>query len=297
VTLENIPTHGGCAPQSGLVYDMPEADYHTHPALSSTGARRMLRPGCPALFDFERRNPREATQAMKLGRAAHRETLGVGSDIVLGDWPDFRTKAAQEWRDEAEAAGLIPLLRDGKQWQHVRGMRDALHAHPLFGRLFDPERGHAEVSAFWTDDETGVECRARFDFLPDPVDGRRLVIPDYKKTADPEPGAFARDAAKYGYPMQADWYLRGAQALGLGTSPAFVFATQSADPPYLVSVVQLSRQDLILASHRNRIALHTFKACTEADRWPGYGETVHTLDMPAYWRNESESLIDESDLT
>ena len=70
---------------ASLIYDLPEADYHAHPALSSTGARRLLRPGCPALFDWERQHPRPATEAMKLGRAAHREVLGVGSDFALTD--------------------------------------------------------------------------------------------------------------------------------------------------------------------------------------------------------------------
>ena len=36
----------------------------------------------------------------------------------------------------------------------------------------------------------------------------------------------------------------------------------------------------------------TYKACTEADHWPGYDE-VTALPMPAYWRIESEGLIDE----
>ena len=280
-----------------VILDMPEAEYHAHPALSSTGARRLLRPGCPALFHWERKHPAPATEAMKLGRAAHREVLGVGSDIVVSDeWTSYRTDAAREWRDAAEAEGLIPMLASSSAWERVQGMKAALLAHPSYRRLFDPERGDAEVSAFWTDDETGVECRARFDFLPHRQDGQRLIVADYKKTTDPEPGTFARDAANYGYPMQADWYLRGVRALGLDPDPAFVFVAQSDKPPYLVSVTYLTSRDLTLAHHRNRIALHTFKACTERDEWPGY-DAVTALPMPAYWRIDSEELIDESELS
>ena len=53
-----------------VIFDMPEVEYHRHPALSSTGARRLLRPSCPALFDWERKHPRPPTKAMRLGRAA-----------------------------------------------------------------------------------------------------------------------------------------------------------------------------------------------------------------------------------
>ena len=277
---------------ASLIYDLPEADYHAHPALSSTGARRLLRPGCPALFDWERQHPRPATEAMKLGRAAHREVLGVGSDFALTDkWDNFRTDAAREWRDQAEVDGLIPMLTNSSKWERVQGMKTALLAHASYRRLFDPERGHAEASAFWVDDETGVDCRARFDFLPDPIKGRRLVIADYKKVTDPDPGAFARDAATYGYPMQADWYLRGARALKLDPDPQFVFVAQSDQPPYLVSVTYLTSADLQLAHHRNRIALHTFKGCSERGEWPGY-DAVTALPMPTYWRIESEDLIE-----
>lgn len=275
-----------------LDYDLPEADYHAHPALSSTGARRLLTPGCPARFAWERLHPTPPTPAMKLGRAAHREVLGIGSDIVLGDWPNYRKGDAQQWRDDAEAAGLIPLLRDGKDWQAVEGMRDALRRHPVFAAVFDPDRGRAEVSAFWTDEETGVECRARFDFLPNPIGGRRLVVPDYKKARSAEPGAFARQSAEHGYPMQADWYLRGVRACGLDADPAFVFVVQEPVEPYLVTVAQVSPDDLRLAHARNDAALRIFRQCSESGEWSGYGNGVHTLDMPAYWRIESESILE-----
>jgi len=278
---------------ASLVYGMPEAEYHAHPALSSTGARRLLPPGCPARFDHDRRNPPAPSAAMRLGRAAHRLILGAGSEFAVDSWPNYRTKAAQEWRDESEASGLIPLLRDSKEWRAIEGMRDALQADPSFRRLFDPERGTAEASIFWTDEETGVECRARLDFLPDPVDGRRLVVPDYKKTRDAFPGAFTKDAAQLGYPMQADWYLRGVRALGLDPDPAFVFVAQEAVPPYLVSVNQLQLEDLNHAHERNRRALYTFAHCTAKGEWPGY-VGVHQTPMPLWWRIESEALTEGS---
>ncbi len=279
---------------SGLILAMPEADYHAHPALSSTGARRLLHPGCPALFDHERRHPMTPTKAMMEGRATHREVLGIGSTIELGDYPDFRTKEAQEWRDAVEATGSVPMLRDGKAWRNVRGMRDALRAHPIFPRLFDPERGDAEASAFWADPETGIECRARFDFLPHRQEGNRLVIPDYKRAEKVDPDGFARSAATYGYPMQADWYLTAAKALGLDADPAFVFVTQMPEPPYLVAVHQVPPDDMVLAAGRNRVARRTFAQCTESGEWPGW-PGVNQLDMPTYWRIQSDAILSESE--
>lgn len=276
-----------------ILYDLIEDDYHAHPALSSSGARKLLPPSCPAKFEWERRNPRPPTKAQTEGRAAHRLILGIGADIVpVVGFADWRTKAAKQARDEIEAAGSIALLE--KDVRPLLDMRAALTSHPLFGRLFDVDRGSPEASIFWTDEETQVECRARLDFLPNPVQGRRLVVPDYKRSRSADRSGFSRSAADYGYPMQADWYLRAIKAAGLDPEPAFVFVVQEPEPPHVVTVGQFSRQDMQLAHERNRRALHTFAACSAAGHWPGYVDDVTTFEMPTYWRIESEQLTEES---
>lgn len=270
---------------------MPDDAYHARPELSSTGARRLLPPNVPALYRWEQDHPTPPTPAMVEGKAIHRLLLGVGADIELANYPSFRTAEAQQWRDSVEAEGRIPMLTGGKPWATVCGMRDSLHAHPAFKSLFDPERGDAEASLFWTDTETGIGCRARFDFLPHQVDGRRLVIPDLKKSLHVDPGTFARDCATYGYPQQAAWYLDAARALDLDPSPAFVFVTIQPVPPYLVAVHQLAPADVAIADDRNRLARRIFARCTEADHWPGW-EGVQQISMPTYWRIESEELTE-----
>lgn len=274
-----------------LVKDMSDRDYHAHASLSSTGARQLLAPGCPAQFAHDRQHPRAPTETMRVGRAAHRIVLGSGADIVFGDYPNYRTKESRDWRDTVEARGDIPMLTDSPDASRILGMRTALHRHPVFGAVFDPARGDAETSAFWTDPDTQVDCRARFDYLPHPQPGRRPILADYKTTEDANPTEFARSAAKWGYPMQADWYLRPARHL-YDDEPAFVFVVQSKTPPYLVSVVQLGAEDLAYAHARNDMALRIFKECTDTGVWPGWGDNIHTLEMPTWWRIESDNLTE-----
>lgn len=282
--------------KSPIVLGMPEAEYHAHPALSSSGARKLVPPSTPAAFDWERKNPSPPTAAMRLGRAVHREVLGIGSEIVVGQYPNYRTKESQQWRDAQEADGLIPLLAESATWTAIQGMAKALRAHPVFGQVFDPERGDGEASLFWTDPETNVPCRARLDFLPNRVKGRRLVVPDYKSTGkSADPREFARDAATYGYPQQDDWYRGGLKAIGLDRDPQFVFVVQETKPPYLIGIHQVSASDAALANGLNRRARHAFAHCTATGEWPGYGNGVHQLEMPTWWRINSEALIDESE--
>jgi len=277
-------------PSDRIITDLPEGEYHAHPALSSSGARKLLPPSTPARFHYERQHPKPATEAMILGKAAHRLALGTGARIEVADYPDFRTKEAQAWRDSVLAADAVPLLAGSDKWHRVKGMKAALEADPIYRKLFDPERGTPEVSLFW--DEGDVPCRARFDFLPHQADGRRLVIPDYKTTTkSAHPIEFARAAAEYSYPQQDDFYRRAARAL-LDPDPAFVFVVQETNPPYFVSFVQVRPDDQQLAEGMNGVALRIFAECTAAGQWPSYGTQVHQLDMPTWWRIQSENLIE-----
>lgn len=273
-----------------ILPDLDERDYHAHPALSSTGARKLLPPSTPARFHHERQHPKPPTESMILGKAAHRLALGTGARVEVADYPDFRTTEARQWRDGVLADDAVPLLANSEKWQRVQGMKAALEGDPIYRRLFDPERGTPEASLFW--DEAGVPCRARLDFLPHQTGRRRLVIPDYKTTAkSAHPVVFARTAAEYGYPQQDDFYRRGVRAL-LDSDPAFVFVVQETEPPYLVSFVQVRPDDQRLAADMNDIALRVYAECAAADQWPGYGTQVHQLDMPTWWRIQSESLIE-----
>src|SRR5215469_11135399 len=96
------------------IYEIDEATYHGDPvpggSLSSSGARKLLPPSCPAKFAWERENPPEPTKALDLGTAAHSLVLGIGKPLAWIDAEDWRTKAAKEWRDAARAEGSVPLL-------------------------------------------------------------------------------------------------------------------------------------------------------------------------------------------
>ena len=80
---------------------MDEATYHGDPvpggSLSSTGARKLLPPSCPALFRWQQDHPVHK-DVFDFGSAAHRLVLGAGPEIALLDYDNMRTKAAQEER-------------------------------------------------------------------------------------------------------------------------------------------------------------------------------------------------------
>lgn len=274
---------GGQVTEPG-VYTMTADEYHADPvtggSLSSSGARRLLPPSCPAKFRWEQDNGQPPKRHFDLGHAAHQLVLGDGPRIVVIDADSYRTKAAQQQRDEAYEAGGIPLLPD--EYTVVREMAEALRAHPVARALFDPTRGRPEVTLIWRDQPTGVWRRARYDWFPDRGPGR-LIIPDYKTCASAEPDALSKAVNQHGYHQQAAWYRDAAIALGLaGEDTAFVFVCQEKTPPYVVTIVELDATALRIGAIRNRRALQLYAHCTATGHWPPYSEAIELLSLPVW---------------
>jgi hypothetical protein len=296
--MTTTTTAGATAPAGGQlpggIYQMTAEEYHADPvpggSLSSSGARKLLAPSCPAKFRYEQDHGQEHRAVFDFGQAAHMYVLGEGPEIVVIDADDWRTKKAREQRAEARERGAVPVLAE--EHQRIKDMAKALREHPVARALFDPDRGQPEQTLIWRDKRTGVMRRARLDWLPDPGPGR-LIIPDYKTCASAEPEALARAVAKYGYHQQDDWYRAGARALDLcDEAAAFVFVCQEKTAPYVVTVFEVDAVSRRLGAARNRRAIEVFAECQRTGRWPGYGEDIAYLSLPPYIeRADSEEYL------
>lgn len=256
------------------VFELDNDTYHAHPALSSSGARKLLPPSCPAIYRYERDHAPAAKKEYELGHAAHTLALGVGPKLVLVDRERWDTKEVKETLAAIRADGNVPLKR--AEHEQVHAMAKALREHPRFGELFG-DGGVAEPSLFWTDEATGVQCRARPDWLTP----HRIV--DYKTTTDASLGHVTSSVASYGYYIQAPWYLVGAVELDLVAEDAeFVFVFQSKTPPYLVSLVDIDEPGMRVGEARMRWALEIFRDCTDSGIWPGYSEDIETVSLPGW---------------
>lgn len=269
------------------VYTMDPSEYHTDPveggSLSSTGAR-MLLDTSPATFRWWTDNPGErATKAVwDFGTSAHTRLLGIGPDIDVLDFQDWRKNDAKTAAAESRQAGRIPLL--AKEYDHIPRMVEQLKAHPLAGHLFRPGRGTAETVLVWRCPETGVMCRAMLDWLPK----SRSLLVDYKTTASAHPEAISRSVYNYQYHVQAAHYLDGAQVLGLVDEHCpFSFVFQEKTPPYLVNVVYLNALSMRIGRDRLLRARRLYAGCVEAGHWPGYSEEIMSeIGLPAFAERE-----------
>jgi hypothetical protein len=264
----------------GLYPKFDELAYHRDPALSASGAKRLLPPNCPALFKHDRDNGgRPHKRAFDVGHAAHAAVLGVGLELVVVDADNWTTKAAKAERDAAYAEGKCPIL--AKEKAAVDAMALEIRRHPIASKLLDPEHGRPEVSVFWEDKKRGIDRRARFDWLRD-TDGGQLIVPDYKTTNSAEPRAFAKSVFSFGYDMQAVFYTDAVHAAEIAEDVTFLFIAQETTAPYLITVHELDFASLALGRARVDEACSVFRTCTETGVWPGYSDDVELIAPPPW---------------
>lgn len=287
--------------EAGVYADLDASVYHSQltdtPSLSSSMARTIVEECPKMIWTRSYMNPdqaREEKAVFDIGSAVHllhleNDKFQAGIRVVTA--PDWRKKEAQEARDEARAAGLIPLLQS--TYDEVCAMREALEAHPIAGAAFSGE-GESELSVVWKDEETGVWLKCRPDWSPV---GFGFLI-DLKTSTTANPRDFAKKAYGLGYHQQAAWYLDGVEA-ATGVRPRTMwFVVQDKSAPYLCSVVAFNPDAIDAGRQKNREAIRTFARCLERNDWPGYrqegnpdSDSAFILTLPVWAQREVENLI------
>lgn len=298
--VEIVEPGGWTVTEPGVVDGMPEDVYHGDPvpgwSLSASGTKLLLPPSVPAKWLHHRRHAGGRTsRALDVGRAAHAKVLGVGgavfvpTDPVTGEpYARWDTNASKAQIAQARARGDVVLKPDDAAV--VDAMAEALLDNPRARDLLESSAGRTEQSAFVPDPVTGVWMRARFDWLPEPVDDV-LLLADYKTAADASPEAAARAMGDHGYHRSAAWYRRIARLLGLASRVGFLLVVQEKSAPYLVNVVTPDADAMAVAEGLNARALVEFARCRESGEWPGYGDDVTPLALPAYQLNRELEYV------
>lgn len=188
---------------NGIYYDLSHADYHAMTDRVSNSYLSRLNI-CPAAAKV----PQEETAAMTFGRAFHSFILdgmtAFSRDVAVLPELNLRTNAGKEEKAAFQAANVGKAIISQEDVQSIMAMDTSVKAHPLARNLIGV--GANEVSIFWTDSFSQLECKAR----PDKIPGSNTLI-DLKKTRDASARGFLHSILQYGYHRQAAFYLDGMQ--------------------------------------------------------------------------------------
>lgn len=274
----------------------------------------------PKLLQWRRDHPREDTRALALGRMIHVAVLEPEkwrtSYVVSPDWseelgpkPKQPTKPGPNSRP-ATLTNWDAYLRDVAAWEAPRVEWECQHAfaevvtaehYALVERCAEAVLGHrvaaellrggrAEETVTWTDEEHGIACKMRGDFI------RPTMFCDLKTTRH---GDLRRINAAMGdllYHGQLAWYHQGTRAarvLPHDSERPHVVWVQTTEP-YDVVAMRMSGLDLDRGIDLTRALLRRYVECQAADWWPGIAPELVDSDLPR-WAPSAEAGAEEVD--
>jgi exodeoxyribonuclease VIII len=269
----------------GLHRNVPAADYFAFDAISSSTLREFARS--PLHAHYRMTHPKESA-AMDLGTGAHTailEPARFGAEYVQGIKVDRRTTVGKTAWAKFLSENVGKGILSADEYEQATGMRDAVWAHPLASAILGSP-GPCEVVAVWEFDSSAPTdpmswrhlCKARIDKL---AKWEGTTVADIKTTRDAREWAFSRDVVRYGYHIQAAWYLDGLAALA-PLERRWVWIVLEQQPPHGVMVYEATSGLLEQGRHEYEKYMRLYLECKASGNWPGYPVGLTQLPLPAY---------------
>jgi hypothetical protein len=271
-----------------IAYDMPAEEYHASQAVSNSMLSTLaISPAhCYALHIDPQRPERKPTKPMSLGNLAHAMILEPHTVknrfVVKPPGMTFSTKAGKAFRDSVAQGASIVSTEEFNAAQHQRNavMRVAILRELL-------SSGKPEVSLFWTDAATGLQCKARPDWLHF-TNRNKVIALDLKTISELGEKSVDRAITAYGYHRQRAHYVNGLRACGLNVEE-FGFAFVTSSYPYIAVAHLLDDETLNQGHDEIDELLSTFADCTKTGHWPAFGDGFQPAGL-MHWARRSQEV-------
>lgn len=212
------------------------------------------------------------------GTIIHNLLLGKGTDFVVLDFNDFRKKVAKQARDEARAAGKVPILT--KRHDTLVTAADILRARCReYGYEFN---GQSEIPIQWYEygQHGPVLCRSMIDhgFLDQGVSF------DVKTIRNANPEHINRTFVEHGYHIQDRAYTRSQEQLypELTGRIDLTFLFMEIKPPYAVVPFQPDGAQMECGRLHWERAVRIWETCLATSQWPSYCTGRIVGEMPEW---------------
>jgi hypothetical protein len=283
-------------PSLPALLEIPAAEYHAdpcpRPSFSHSVAKALL---SQSPYHAWLRHPKlggvaEApTREMDRGTILHAMVLGTKVPVVVIDADNYRTKAAQEKRDSAHAAGLVPVL--SREYDGLVGLADATTA--ALREQGVELSGISERAILWEEETAAgpVLCRGMIDHLILTADSGAILDLKFGESADPK--KLGRKCIDLGYDVQFAAYTSALQKLrpdlaGRGRW-LWLFVEELPEGSPKRVIVTVAQPGGMLREHgqaRWRRACETWGRCLAENDWPGYAREVVRLEAPEWAMKE-----------
>lgn len=250
-------------------------DYNNHPGINISTLKEAWSHS-PLHYLTRIQVPRADTDAFLYGRLVH-------CAVLEPDQMSGRYKVRPGGIDGRTKEGKIQLAALDEQpgelvslqwWDSAVDIAAAVREDPIAAPyLADLD---VEVPIYWTDQETGMQCKGRADGIS------KTALVGLKTTKNIDIRRFANDAAKFGYHLQWAFYYDGWLASTGEELPPVEIVVES-HPPHDVVVYRIPEEVLDAGREAYRTALVTVRECRKSRIWPGVANGVElTFQLPKW---------------
>lgn len=255
--------------EHGIYHNIPFEEYKKWGAINNTILVKILKES-PAHAKQYIDNPTEQSKAFLLGGAAHKlilEPFDFDKDYIVAPEINKRTKQGKlDYENFLESANGKTVINQ-EIFEAIQNMERAIGRHSLANEILS-RSGSRELSLVWECE--GVLAKERIDLACDDI------IVDLKTTACARPESFARAAITYSYDQQMAFYADGYQSI-TGIEPTVIIIAIEKEPPYGISVHQMTESVLQQGRESYQKAIEIYKQCLVFNDWPSYAEEINLI--------------------
>ena len=257
------------------VYQMPINEYHESNAISRSNLIHLLKSPYHYRHYKENKKEKKPTEAMVFGNLFH--TLCLENDkfyerYAIAPQVNKRTKEGKYIYSDFLKKSENKTILTADQYNEAVCMTKSLHKNEKASSLISGMQ--IEQSIFWTDEQTGFQCKAR----PDAWNGAGVVV-DLKTAKDASYRGFQRACVYDGYFLQAAVLHQALESLGIEME-TFVFVVVEKTEPYAVGIYVLDQESLIYGINLFHNLMEKVASCELNKQWDSYG--VKTLSVPSW---------------
>jgi len=269
-----------------------ETVYRSHETIAQSDLKVLVNGSPKHYLQSRAGGDKKLTPALTLGIATHKAFFEWDTFLdeysVIPETIDRRTKAGKaEWSEfQKESEGMKLLTAD--QIRTISNMMQNLQSIRIVREYTTggyPERCFFRPPPPLYADRIPVSLKARFDYWqPD-----QKVIVDLKTTDSAAPERFLQSVKKYGYHIQAAYYLDF-----VDPGAEFIFVVVEKNPPYEVAVYKMDEAFIKQGRAVYTEGFRELAQCFYHDTWGGYPREVQTLECPEWTKRQWQRSIAES---
>ena len=173
------------------------------------------------------------------------------------EWEEFKEKHADKIADKR--------VLSSKDLSNIVGCKESILTNiPFF------TGGHSEVSLFWPCRFTGIQMKAKVDYL------KRYEVIDLKTTGDAS--AWVYQTRRYNLGLQMSHYSAGFEAI-FGFEPSFTFVVAEREPPHGIKTFIYDSQGIGINRDIYKDCVQQWAACLDSQVFPGYTTDAEVIGV------------------